>query len=65
MSYSGNRGTEQDLEQILEYYNAGTEKDRLTRGIGVIEWERSKVIISRYLSGNKQVIYDVGGGTGV
>ncbi|WP_054939330.1 class I SAM-dependent methyltransferase [Paenibacillus ihuae] len=65
MSYSGSRGTEQDLEQILEYYNAGGEKDRLTRGIGVIEWERSKVIISRYLSGNKQVIYDVGGGTGV
>ncbi|MNC40369.1 hypothetical protein D3C75_890710 [compost metagenome] len=36
MSHSVNRGTEQDLEQILEYYNAGAEKDRLTRGIGVI-----------------------------
>lgn len=53
-----------DTEQILNYYNTGAEQGRLERGIGVIEWERSKEIISRYLEASKQVIYDIGGGTG-
>lgn len=53
-----------DKQQILDYYNAGKENDRLQQGIGVIEWERSKEIISRYLPAGKTVIYDVGGGTG-
>ncbi|WP_157261092.1 class I SAM-dependent methyltransferase [Paenibacillus wynnii] len=57
--------TEKDRDQILEYYNSGKEIDRLLRGIGVIEWERSREIISRYLSEEKMVIYDIGGGTGV
>ena len=57
--------TGKEMEQILEYYNSGKEKDRLLRGIGVIEWERSREIISRYLPGGKKVIYDIGGGTGV
>lgn len=35
-------------EEILEYYNAGQEKERLFQGIGKIEFERTKEIISRY-----------------
>lgn len=54
-----------DQQQILEYYNSGKEKDRLLKGIGVIEWERSREIISRYLSDRTMIIYDIGGGTGV
>lgn len=52
-------------KEILSYYNNGAEIGRLERGIGVIEFERTKEIISRYLSKNKQVIYDIGGGIGV
>ncbi|QWU17488.1 class I SAM-dependent methyltransferase [Paenibacillus sophorae] len=53
-----------DLRQILDYYNAGPEIKRLQSGIGAIEWERSKQIISRYLSDRPMVIYDIGGGAG-
>ncbi|WP_246316900.1 class I SAM-dependent methyltransferase [Paenibacillus agri] len=56
------------LMQILDYYNAGREIGRLEHGIGVIEWERTKEIISRYIStdkGDRKVIYDIGGGIGV
>ncbi|ULO06374.1 class I SAM-dependent methyltransferase [Paenibacillus sp. 19GGS1-52] len=56
--------TQTEKQQILDFYNAGAEQGRLERGIGVIEWERSKEIISRYLPTSKTVIYDIGGGTG-
>ncbi|WP_334072523.1 class I SAM-dependent methyltransferase [Paenibacillus sp. A14] len=51
--------------EILDYYNGGAEKDRLQRGIGQIEFERTKELILRYLPAEKQVIYDIGGGIGV
>lgn len=54
-----------EKEEILEYYNAGQEKERLFQGIGQIEFERTKEIISRYLLNDRQVIYDIGGGTGI
>ncbi|WP_069649942.1 class I SAM-dependent methyltransferase [Caloranaerobacter ferrireducens] len=53
-----------NVEEILEYYNKGIEADRLQCGIGKIEFERTKDIISRYLSKEKLVIYDIGGGAG-
>ncbi|AIQ62940.1 methylase [Paenibacillus stellifer] len=52
------------LQQIRDYYDAGAEIGRLRRGIGVIEWERSKEIISRYLPADAATIYDIGGGIG-
>ncbi|MFD1176657.1 class I SAM-dependent methyltransferase [Paenibacillus puldeungensis] len=51
-------------QEVFDFYNAGVEKERLKRGIGKIEFERTKEIISRYLLNTKQVIYDIGGGTG-
>lgn len=54
----------QEYKEILEFYNSGVEKERLNTGIGKIEFERTKEIISRYLGEKKQVIYDIGGGTG-
>lgn len=51
--------------EILDYYNGGAEKDRLRRGIGQIEFERTKELIARYLPAEKKVIYDIGGGIGV
>lgn len=52
-------------EEILDYYDAGAENERLYVGIGKIEFERTKELISRYLSKDKKVIYDIGGGTGI
>ncbi len=54
-----------DKEEILDYYNAGGEEERLNYGIGKIEFERTKEIISRYLTKKKLVIYDIGGGVGI
>jgi len=51
--------------EVLEFYNSGAEIGRLERGIGKIECERTKEIISRYLPKDKATIYDVGGGVGV
>ncbi len=55
---------EKDTHEILAYYDGGAEIGRLERGIGKIELERSKEIISRYLSKSTHVIYDIGGGVG-
>jgi ubiquinone/menaquinone biosynthesis C-methylase UbiE len=52
-------------KEVLEYYNGGAEIGRLERGIGKIEYERTKEIISRYLPNKKIIIYDIGGGVGV
>ncbi|MBU3134908.1 class I SAM-dependent methyltransferase [Clostridium gasigenes] len=52
-------------EEILEFYNKGAEIGRLERGIGKIEYERTKDIILRYLPKEKATIYDIGGGIGV
>lgn len=51
--------------EILEFYNSGAEIGRLERGIGKIEYERTKEIILRYLPKEKTTVYDVGGGIGV
>lgn len=56
---------EKDTHEILAYYDGGAEIGRLERGIGKIELERSKEIISRYLSKSTHIIYDIGGGVGV
>ncbi len=50
-------------EAVYEFYNGGAEIGRLERGLGVVEFYRSKEIISRYLKG-KLKIFDIGGGIG-
>ena len=52
-------------EEVLDFYNSGAEIGRLEKGIGKIEYERTREIISRYLPQEKATIYDVGGGVGV
>ncbi len=56
---------EDNSNEILEFYNSGAEIGRLERGIGKIEYERTKEIILRYLPKEKSTIYDIGGGIGV
>ena len=55
---------------VLAGYNAGIERDRLRKGLGLIEFERTKEILSQQLpepvqpNGSTTVIYDIGGGYG-
>ena len=50
--------------EIYEFYNNGAEIGRLERGLGKVEFHRTKEILSRYIDTGK-VIYDIGGGIGM
>ena len=54
----------EDNSNVFDFYNGGAEIGRLERGLGVVEFYRTKEIISRYLSDKKLKICDVGGGIG-
>ena len=49
---------------IKAYYNRNSEFDRFDDAFGILEFERSKILISRNLPQNSVRILDVGGGTG-
>jgi SAM-dependent methyltransferase len=57
-------GKDSDSSEILNYYNAGVEGERLQRGIGKIELARTRELLLRYLPPAPAVIYDIGGGRG-
>lgn len=50
--------------EIIHFYNYSEEETRLTTGLGPLEFERNKDLISRYLPNGKAVIADIGGGPG-
>jgi ubiquinone/menaquinone biosynthesis C-methylase UbiE len=52
------------IREVYDFYNSGAEMGRLDRGLGKIEFCRTKEILSSYLSG-KKIVYDVGGGIGI
>lgn len=49
---------------VLAGYNAGIERDRLRTGMGLIEFERTKELLTEHLPKPPAVIYDIGGGYG-
>lgn len=49
--------------KIEDFYNKASEEDRLSKGLGIFEFERIKELISHYLP-RMGVVIDVGGGTG-
>ncbi len=49
----------------MAYYNLSLEAQRLTRGVGRLELERTQELLQRYLPSAPAVVYDVGGGSGV
>lgn len=51
-------------KEVLAGYNAGIEKNRLHRGLGLIEFERTKEVLLETLPPAPAVIYDIGGGYG-
>lgn len=51
------------MDEVYDFYNNGAEIGRLERGLGKVEFWRTKEILSRYIGGGK-VVYDIGGGVG-
>ena len=52
------------MDEIYDFYNNGAEIGRLERGLGIVEFHRTKEILSRYIDSGK-VVYDIGGGVGM
>ena len=52
------------MNEIYDFYNNGAEIGRLERGLGIVEFHRTKEILSRYIDGGK-IVYDIGGGIGM
>lgn len=50
-------------QKIDQFYSNSAEDIRLTMGLGPLEFERNKLLISRYL-GDKMKVADIGGGSG-
>lgn len=53
----------ENIKEVYEFYNSGAEIDRLEHGLGIVEFYRSKEIISQYIT-KKSTVYDIGGGIG-
>ena len=51
--------------EILEYYERGEERDRLSEGSGLIEFLRTQRILRRAMPPPPATVIDVGGGPGV
>lgn len=49
---------------ITAFYTNHSEDSRLQVGLGPLEFERNKSLISKYLQGDSLAIADIGGGTG-
>jgi ubiquinone/menaquinone biosynthesis C-methylase UbiE len=53
------------MEEIISFYTENPDDDRLSQGLGALEFARTKDILLRHLGGGRQTVLDVGGGTGV
>jgi len=40
------------MTEIYDFYNNGAEIGRLERGLGIVEFYRTKEILSRYIDGD-------------
>ncbi len=55
----------ENINEVLDFYNAGAEKGRLERGLGKVELYRTKEILKKYITSPENRIYDIGGGIGI
>ena len=53
-----------DAEEVVAYYARGLERDRLASGPGALEFMRTQVLLTRFLTPPPGVVADVGGGPG-
>ncbi len=50
--------------EIVSFYNKSSEENRLKQGLGPLEFERNKDLITRFLPAGKGLVADIGGGPG-
>ena len=50
---------------LREYYEKFPESDRISTGLGQLEFERTKIILKRFIPSQPAVVLDIGGGTGI
>ncbi|CEN81767.1 class I SAM-dependent methyltransferase [Paraclostridium sordellii] len=55
----------ENIDEVFDFYNNGAEKGRLERGLGIVEFYRTKEVLSNYIVKKGNIIYDVGGGIGL
>ena len=55
----------ENIDEVFDFYNNRAEKGRLERGLGIVEFYRTKEVLSNYIVKKGNIIYDVGGGIGV
>ena len=55
---------EHSKRSIEQYYAVFPEHDRLSSATGQLEFERTKIIVQRFLSTPPAIVADIGGGTG-
>jgi 2-polyprenyl-3-methyl-5-hydroxy-6-metoxy-1,4-benzoquinol methylase len=51
-------------EEIAAFYALGFERERLTAGVGALEFVRTQALLDRYLPDPPAKVADVGGGLG-
>lgn len=51
-------------KEIEDFYNEVSEEDRLSTGLGTLEFNRNKELIERFIPSQEATVVDVGGGTG-
>ncbi len=63
---SGKKGSKELFvsKAVDDFYNHTSEEERLTIGLGPLEFERNRMLIGKYLFNSTHNIVDVGGGTG-
>ncbi|MFC4452213.1 class I SAM-dependent methyltransferase [Deinococcus sonorensis] len=52
------------LARVLDFYQSGQELERLTTGLGRLEAERTRALITRFQPSSARTVLDVGGGPG-
>src|ERR1700679_3269756 len=52
-------------DEIEQFYLSAAEDQRLTYGLGPLEFERNKELIARLLPAGASFVIDVGGGPGI
>src|SRR5947207_5842570 len=60
----GERMTDRDMADLHAYYARDEEDDRLTRGVGRVEFERTLEVVARTLPPPPATVADIGGGPG-
>lgn len=51
-------------KQLEDFYNEVSEENRLTGGLGPLEFKRNKELIEKFIPSTNSTVLDVGGGTG-